>query len=156
MALIKPDGQPQRFRFNELVAVPFGLTAPNPMNQQTADRLNLAKKLSAPVVQQPAAPAPVVALPPPVKPFALWDVRDWNKALRGKLYSSNGLQYYIISVVQPVAGGLFVRSCSTADLKLDGTPRKDADVSRLALKTVLEDARGELWFNADYAGYLDD
>ena len=126
------------------------------MSQQTADRLNLAKKLSAPVVQQVQAPAPAVVLPPPVKPFALWDVRDFNKALRGKLYSSNGLQYYIIGVVSPVLGGLFVRSCSTADLKIDGTPKKAAEIFRVALKDCLEDARGELWFNADYAAFIDD
>ena len=72
---------PQRFRFNEMILVPFGLTAPNPMNQLTADHLNQVKVSAAPV-QQPAPVAAPIVLPPPPTPFDQWEVGDWNRALR--------------------------------------------------------------------------
>ena len=152
--ILTSNGRAHRFKFNELQAVPNGLTIHTPLTQETANRLNRVKD-SGEVVEQDPVPMAAAPLPKQEKPIADWIVSDWNKALRGNFYLDNGINTCIMGVVHGV-GGLFIRSCLATSLEKEGTPRKDADVVREPLRVGLERGRGAAWFTGEFASYLDD
>ena len=156
--LVKPSGQPFRFRFNQLQHVPTGLTVPTHMTQALADRLNKVDKASLDLLEVPVEPDPPVekakvkveAAP---KAVVEWKSPEWSALLKGKVIASQDRRYLILDVSYDKSKRQYSVKSVDFDLTTDGKPNKGAPRMHTDLAFVLFECRNEPWFTAEMQDY---
>jgi len=155
--LVKPSGQPFRFRFTQLQHVPTGLTVPTQMTQALADRLNKVDKASLDLVEQPVDP-PVekvekIKVESAPKAAVEWKSPDWTELLKGKVVASQDRRYLTLDVTYDRSKKRYDVKSVDFDETENGKPIKGARRIHTDLAYVLFCCRDEAWFTAELGEY---
>ena len=150
-ALIRKGVRPKRFRFNELIKVPTGLTAPNEMTQGKADKLNRVDEteLIVPPEVVEAEHVKIETPPKPPVPVSQWKSLHWNEFLKGKQVTIDEIRYVVLDVD-------YNKSLKKYEVKLvrledvvEGKVVKGAVRVKRELASVLLESKIEPWYDGD-------
>jgi len=149
-AFILKGARPQRFRFNELIRVPNGLTAASEMTQGKADKLNrVESEIIAPV---PEVKEEVVKIEKPPKaplPASQWKSPEWLELLKGKVLTIDEVQYFVLDVDYERSVKKYMVKMVRFDEILDAKPVKGAVRTKKELAVVLSNCRAEPWYDGE-------
>jgi hypothetical protein len=150
-AFILKGARPQRFRFNELIAVPNGLTVASEITQTKADKLNRVNEteIIAPV---PDVKEEVVKIEKPPKaplPVSLWKSPEWLELLKTKVITIDEVQYFVLDVDYERSIKKYMVKMVRFDDIVEGKPIKGTVRVKRELAVVLSNCKSETWFNGD-------
>ncbi|MEI6539191.1 MAG: hypothetical protein WCO86_06640, partial [Planctomycetota bacterium] len=96
-AFILKGFRPQRFRFNELIRVPNGLTAASEMTQGKADKLNRVNEteIIAPETLKEEEKVVIEKPPKAALPASQWKSPEWLELLKAKVITIDEVQYVV-------------------------------------------------------------
>jgi len=148
-AYILKGARPQRFRFNELIRVPNGLTAASDWTQGKADKLNRVNEteIIAPVPEVQEEVVKIEKPPKPPLPVSQWKSPEWLELLKGKAVPIDEVQYFVLDVdYERSIKKYMVKMVKFEDI-VEGKPVKGAVRTKKELAVVLSNCKAEPWYD---------
>jgi len=147
-AYILKGARPQRFRFNELIAVPNGLTAASEMTQGKADKLNRVNETE--IIHVPETKEEIVKIEKPPKaplPVSQWKSPEWLALLKSKVITIDEVQYVVLDVEYDKSLRKYVVKMVRFEDCVDSKPVKGAVRTKKELAVVLSNCKSEPWYD---------
>jgi hypothetical protein len=142
--------RPQRFRFNELIAVPNGLTAASELTQTKADKLNRVNDTE--IIHVPETikeEIKIEKIPKAPLPVSQWKSPEWLELLKAKVVPIDEVQYFVLDVDYNRGIKKYEVKMVKFDDCVEGKPIKGTVRVKRELAVVLSNCKSETWYNGD-------